>query len=179
MPAITILIVPIRLQFTNKIPCRFAYGTRPHYWHYTATQTTLSLVPYYYLHRQTIVPICLQSTDRPIDELYVQLLSLPPLVPYYRPNRQQLCHCTYSRPNDYANTPAIPIIVMPISLRPKYNQVELCSLKYNPVASTVLLVLEYIERGYIVTCLRIAVLHTKKKLPVSEYMDKGYIDTYL
>src|SRR5580692_3038489 len=34
-----------------------------------------------------IVPVRLQSTDRPIDELYVQLLSLPPLVPYYHPNR--------------------------------------------------------------------------------------------
>jgi hypothetical protein len=38
-------------------------------------------------------------------------------------------------------------MVMPISLRPKHNQAELCSLEYNPVAGTVLLVLEYMERG--------------------------------
>ena len=36
---------------------------------------------------------------------------------------------------------------MPICLRPKHDQVELCSLEYNPVAGTVLLVLEYMERG--------------------------------
>ena len=49
----------------------------------------------------------------------------------------------------------------------------------DPVAGTVLLVLAYMERGYMVTRLRIAVLHTKKELPVSECMDKGYIDTCL
>ena len=69
-------------------------------------------------------------------------------------------------------------MVVPISLRPKYNQVELCSLEYNPVAGTVLLVLEYIEGGYMVTYL-IAVLRTKKELPVSECMDRGYIVTCL
>ena len=118
-----------------------------------------------------IVPVRLRSTDRPtdwpIDELCVRPLSLPPLVPYYRPNRQRLCHCAYSRPNDRADTPAIPIMVVPISLRP------------NPVAGTVLLVLEYMEKGYMVTCLRMAVLHTKKELPVLEYMDRGYINMYL
>ena len=41
-------IMPIRLQSTDKILCQSAYGIWPHYWHYTATQTTLSLVPYYY-----------------------------------------------------------------------------------------------------------------------------------
>ena len=53
----------------------------PRCWHYTATRTTPSLVPYYYLHRQLIVPIrirsttdqpivpmCLRSTDQLIDE---------------------------------------------------------------------------------------------------------------
>ena len=76
-------------------------------------------------------------------------------------------------------SPAILIMVVPISLRPKHDQVEFCSLEYNPVASTVLLVLAYMERGYIVTRLRIAVLHIKKELPVSECMDKGYIDMCL
>ena len=75
--------------------------------------------------------------------------------------------------------PAIPIIVVPISLRPKHDQVELCSLEYNPVAGTVLLVLEYMERGYMVMCLRIAVLYTKKELLVSECMDRGYMDICL
>ena len=70
-------------------------------------------------------------------------------------------------------------MVMLISLQPKYNQVELCSLEYNPVAGTVLLVLEYMERGYIVTCLSIAVLHTRKELPVSECIDRGYMDMCL
>ena len=37
------------------------------------------------------------------------------------------------------------------------DQVELCSLEYNPVASTILLVLEYMERVYMVICLRITV----------------------
>ena len=126
-----------------------------------------------------IMPIRLQSTDRLIDELYIQPLLLPPLVPYYRPNRQRLCHCAYSQPNDRADTPAILIMVMPISLQPKYNQVELCSLEYNPVAGTVLLILEYMERGYMVTYLSIAVLYTKKELPVSECMDRGYVDICL
>ena len=58
-------------------------------------------------------------------------------------------------------------MVVPISLRP------------NSVAGTVLLVLEYMERGYMVMCLRIAVLHTKKELPVSECMDRGYVDACL
>jgi hypothetical protein len=49
--------------------------------------------------------------------------------------------------NYCAYTPAIPIIVVPISLRPKHDQAKLYSLEYNPVAGTVLLVLEYIERG--------------------------------
>ena len=36
---------------------------------------------------QMIVPVCLRSTDRLIDKLYAWPLSLPPLVPYYYPNR--------------------------------------------------------------------------------------------
>ena len=58
-------------------------------------------------------------------------------------------------------------------------------LKYRVLTKIILnrdtkfiLVLEYIERGYIDTRLRIAVLHTKKELPVSEYKDKSYIITY-
>ena len=34
------------------------------------------------------------------------------------------------------------------------------------------------DKGYIVTCLGTAVLHTKKELPVLEYKDKSYIVTY-
>ena len=68
-------------------------------------------------------------------------------------------------------------MVVLISLRPKHDQVEFCSLEYNPVAGTILLVLEYMDRGYVVTCLRIAVLRTKKELPVSECMDRGYVVT--
>jgi hypothetical protein len=37
--------------------------------------------------RPTIVPLCLRSTRQPIDELCARPLSLPPLVPYYYPNR--------------------------------------------------------------------------------------------
>jgi len=77
-------------------------------------------------------------------------------------------------PYYYLNLTTIALI----RLRPKHNQVELCSLEYNPVAGTVLLVLEYIDKGYVVTCLRIAVLRTKKELPVSEYMDRSYVVTY-
>ena len=69
----------------------------------------------------------------------------------------------------------IPITVIPISLRPKYDQVKLCSLEYNPVASTVLLVLEYVDRGYVVMCLGMAILRTKKELPVLEYIDRSYM----
>ena len=69
-------------------------------------------------------------------------------------------------------------MVVLISLQPKYNQVELCSLEYNPIAGTVLLVLEYIEGGYMVTYL-IAVLRIKKELLVLECMDRGYIVTCL
>ena len=67
--------------------------------------------------------------------------------------------------------------VVLIRLRPKYNQVELCSLEYNPVAGTILLVLEYMDNGYVVMCFRIAVLRTKKELPVLECMDRSYMVT--
>ena len=40
--------------------------------------------------KQMIVPIHLQSTDQLIDKLYTWPLSLPPLVPYYHPNRPLL-----------------------------------------------------------------------------------------
>jgi hypothetical protein len=41
--------MPIELRLINKILYQFTYKIRPRYWHYTATQKTLSLVPYYYL----------------------------------------------------------------------------------------------------------------------------------
>ena len=64
-------------------------------------------------------------------------------------------------------------MVVPISLQPKHDQVEPCSLECNPVASTVLLVLEYMDGGYIVNRVYIlVVLHTKKELPVLECIDK-------
>ena len=138
----------------RQLPCQYAYG-----------------------QRQEFVLICLRSTDRPIDELYVQPLSLPDARTVLLPKSDNCRACTPAiyRPNDHANTPAIPIIVMPISLRPKHDQVELCSLEYNPIASTVLLVLEYVDRGYVVTCLGMAILRTKKELPVSEYIDRSYM----
>jgi len=40
--------------------------------------------------RPTIVPLCLRSTRQPINELCARPLSLPPLVPYYYPNRPLL-----------------------------------------------------------------------------------------
>ena len=67
-------------------------------------------------------------------------------------------------------------MVVPISLQPKHDQVELCSLKYNPVAGTVLLVLEYMDGGYMVNRVYISVvLRTKKELPVSKYIDRSYV----
>ena len=85
---------------------------------------------------------------------------------------------TIHRPTDYAYTPAILIMVVPISLQPKHDQVELYSLKYNPVAGTVLLVLEYMDGGYVVNRVYISVvLRTKKELPVSEYKDRSYVVT--
>ena len=143
--------------------------------------------------KQPIVPMYLRSTDRPIDELYVQPLSPPDartvLLPesdncrtsmpaIHQPTDRANIHTIYHRPTNRANMPIIPITVVPINLRPKHDQVELCSLKYNPVAGTVLLVLEYMDRGYMVTCLRMAVLRTKKELPVLEYMDRGYAVIY-
>ena len=34
------------------------------------------------------------------------------------------------------------------------------------------------DKGYVVTYLKTAVLHTKKELPISEYKDRSYIVTY-
>jgi hypothetical protein len=68
------------------------------------------------------MPMCLQSTDRPIDELYVQPLSPPDartvLLPEsdncraYTPAIHQPTDCAdthtiYNRLNDRADTPAI------------------------------------------------------------------------
>ena len=118
---------------------------------------------------QPIVPMCLRSTDRLIDELYVQPLSPPDartvLLPesdncrtytpaIHRPTDHADTHTIYHQPTNRADMPIIPITVIPISLRPKHNQIELCSLEYNPVAGTVLLVLEYMNRSYIITCCR-------------------------
>ena len=97
------------------------------------TETTLSLVLYYYLTRQRlcyaysptdrttapirqrstnetmIVLICLRSTDRPIDELYVQPLSPPDARTVLLPESDNCRACTPAtrRPNDRACTPAI------------------------------------------------------------------------
>ena len=95
-------------------------------------------------------------------------------------------HTIYHRPTDRADMPTIPITVMPICLRPKHDQVELCSLECNPIASTVLLseltsstrassasftlCFWYINKVYI-----LVVLRTKKELPVLEYIDRGYM----
>src|SRR6266702_8122306 len=60
---------------------------QPHCWHYTATRTTLLLVPYYYptrqrlyyaysLTNQTIAPIRLRSNDQLID----RALSVQPTI---------------------------------------------------------------------------------------------------
>ena len=78
---------------------------------------------------QPIVPIRLQSTNRLIDELYIQPLLPPDARTILLPKSD----------NCRADTPAILIMVVPISLQPKHDQVEFCSLEYNPVASTVLL----------------------------------------
>ena len=66
--------------------------------------------------------MCLRSTDRPIEELYVQPLSPPDartvLLPesdncraytpaIYRPTDRADTHMIYNRPNDRADTPAI------------------------------------------------------------------------
>ena len=85
---------------------------------------------------QPIVPMCLQSTDRPIDELYVQPLSPPDartvLLPesdncrtsmraIHRPTDRADMHIIYHRPTNCADMPMIPITVVPISLRPEHD----------------------------------------------------------
>ena len=39
------------------------------------------------------------------------------------------------------------------------------------------ILLEYMDKGYMVICFRTAVLCIKKELPVSEYKDRSYIVT--
>ena len=141
----------------RQLPCQYAYGINP------ITTVPLRLQP-----EQPIVPMYLQSTDQPIDELYIQPLSPPDACTVLLPESNNCRACT----------PAIPIMVVPISLRPKHDQVELYSLKYNPIAGTVLLVLEYMDGGYVVNRVYISVvLRTKKELPVSEYKDRSYVVT--
>ena len=80
--------------------------------------------------------MCLQSTDRLIDELYIQPLLLPDartvLLPesdncraytpaIHRPTDRADTHTIYHRPTDRADMPTIPITVVPISLRPKHD----------------------------------------------------------
>ena len=114
----------------RQLPCQYAYGQRqefvpirlrirPRCWHYTATRTTPSLVPYYYLQtiivpicmrsiNQPIMPIRLRSTDRPIDELYIRPLLLPDARTVLLPNQTMtVLRLQSNRPNDCANTPAI------------------------------------------------------------------------
>ena len=115
--------VPIRLRI------------RPRCWHYTATRTTPSLVPYYYLNLTTVAPIRLRSNDQSIDELYVQPLSPPDARTVLLPESDNCC----------ADTPAIPIMVVLISLQPikeelpedRQDSVPIC-LRNRPCASTVL-----------------------------------------
>jgi hypothetical protein len=118
----------------RQLPCQYAYGINP------ITTVPLRLQPKQPIVlicmrsiNQTIAPVRLRSTDRPIDELYVQPLSPPDARTVLLPESD----------NCRADTPAIPVMVVPVSLQPKHDQVELCSLEYNPVAGTVLLVLEY------------------------------------
>ena len=55
----------------------------------------------------SLVPICMRSNDQSIDELYVQLLSPPDARTVLLPKSDNCC----------ANTPAIPIMVVLISLQ--------------------------------------------------------------
>ena len=83
------MIVPLRLQSIWR-------------WHRTATyhrQTDSAATPAITIliapirlrsTEQMIVPVRLRLTDRMIDKLYARPLSLPPLVPYYHPNRPLL-----------------------------------------------------------------------------------------
>ena len=105
---------------------------------------------------------------------------------YYWPTDRTDTHTIYHRPTDCADMPTILITVVLICLRPKHDQVELCSLECNPVAGTVLLskltsstyissasftlCFWYINKVYI-----LVVLRTKKELPVLEYIDRGYM----
>ena len=109
MPAITILIAPIRLRSTNRIivPVRLRSTDR------------------------MIVPVRLRLTDRLIDKLYAWPLLLPPLVPYYHPNRLLLLL-----------PPAKPTPCCLATLLPFYSTTSI--KKELPVS-------EYIDRGYVVT----------------------------
>ena len=79
--------------------------------------TVLRLQP-----EQPIVPMCLRSTDQPIDELYIQPLSPPDartvLLPesdncrtytpaIHQPTDSANTPTITTQPNDYADTPAI------------------------------------------------------------------------
>ena len=124
---------------------------------------------------QPIVPIRLRSTDRPIDEVYVQPLSPPDARTALLPESD----------NCRANTPAIPIMVVPISLQPKHDQIELYSLKIQPrrwhrTASVGI----YGWRLCGQQSLYIGGSTHKERtasvgMYILEYMDRGYAITYL
>ena len=73
----------------------------------------------------------MHAIHRPTDRAYVPVI--------HRPTDRADTHTIYHRPTDCANMPTIPITVVLICLRPKHDQVELCSLENDPVAGTVLL----------------------------------------
>ena len=160
--------------------CRSSVQTKIRICANTPTNTTLLLALYCHPNNPVAGTVLLpiQIIIVPIYMRYInQLIALIRLL--LQPDRQTSSTFNYYyhlmlAPYRYLNLTTVALIC----LRPKHNQVELRSLKYNPIASTVLLVLEYIDKGYMVTCLRIAVLRIKKELPVLEYMDRSYVVTY-
>jgi hypothetical protein len=171
--------------------------------------------------RQEFVPMCLRSTDRPIDELYVQPLSPPDartvLLPEsdncraYTPAIQRPIDRSSSECSTYyhylmraphchqnwhlAALPAAAYLGTTIlyfhNLSAAYLGITiLCFHNLLTAYSgiTILwfyfiidwfyfILLEYMDKSYMVTCLGTAVLLTKKELPVSEYKDRSYIVT--
>ena len=77
------------------------------------------------------MPMCLRSTNRPIDELYIQPLSPPDARTILLPESDNCRACTPAihRPNDRAYTPTIN--------RPTGRQ-ALCSTTIITVVGTVL-----------------------------------------
>ena len=148
--------------------------------------------------------MCLQSTDRLIDKLYIQSLSPPNARTVLLP-----------KSNNYrADTPVIqrPIDRLSSECSTYYHYLMLAphchqnwhlaalpaaaylgitilyfyNLSAAYLSTTILwfyfvlnlfyfILLEYIDKSYIVIYLGMAILRTKKELPVSEYKDRSYI----